>query len=119
MTRILVVDDEIGIAEAVNDLLVDEGYSVELARNGQDGLALLKAKRFDLVIVDWMMPIVDGLGLITAMRDMPNRQRTPVIVMSALPADVVHAVVTSDGFLRKPFDVGELLTLVAQVLRKA
>jgi two-component system response regulator VanR len=109
---LLVVDDEIGIAEAVADLLGDEGYRVDLARNGHDALELLKKKGYDLVIADWMMPIIDGHGLITAMRRMPKRKDIPVIVMSALPEKVVRGEIECDAFLRKPFDVDELLRLV-------
>jgi len=114
--RILVVDDEIGIAEAVSDLLGDEGYVVDVARNGEDAITLLSAKRFDLVLLDWMMPITDGLGVMTALRGMANRKSPPVIVMSALPEDVVRSDAEIAGFLRKPFDVGDLLRVVSQTL---
>ena len=117
MKTILIVDDEFGIVEALASLLEDEGYRVVTAANGEDGLARLENEQPNLVLIDLMMPIVDGQEMLRIMRSTSAYESIPVIVMSAAPKS--GAVMRSEkaheisAFLRKPFDLQTLLdTLV-------
>ncbi len=117
MKTILIVDDEFGIVEALASLLEDEGYRVVTAANGEDGLARLENEQPNLVLIDLMMPIVDGQEMLRIMRSTSAYESVPVIVMSAAPKS--GAVLRSEkaheisAFLRKPFDLQTLLdTLV-------
>src|SRR5580704_12613269 len=88
---ILVVDDEFGILEVLEAILSDAGFKVISAMNGQEAMALLQEEVPDLVIVDFMMPLLDGAGVIKAMRADPKLASVPVIVISAVPESVVRA----------------------------
>ena len=72
MARILVVEDEFGIAEVLQSALTDVGHDVVLAINGKQGLERLKEIRPDLVILDFMMPVLDGPGMLKKMRSVPE-----------------------------------------------
>lgn len=120
MQTILVVDDEFGIAETLELLLGDEGYHVVTASNGQNGLARLAERLPDLVLLDYMMPILDGPGMLRAMRADLTYRDVPVILMTALPEATVAKTIDSQysGFLRKPFRANEVVGTVARVLAK-
>jgi CheY-like chemotaxis protein len=114
---ILIVDDELGIVEMLEFLLSDAGFSVKSALNGQDALAALEEGIPDLVILDYMMPILDGLAVIAAMRSNQKYSDIPVILTSAL--DEVAIRKRSDGFqafLRKPYKTERLLEEISRLL---
>jgi CheY-like chemotaxis protein len=114
---ILIVDDELGIVEVLEFLLSDAGFSVKSALNGQDALAALEEGIPDLVILDYMMPILDGLAVIAAMRSNQKYSDIPVILTSAL--DEVAIRKRSDGFqsfLRKPYKTERLLEEISRLL---
>jgi CheY-like chemotaxis protein len=113
-TRILVVDDELGIVEVLEFILADAGYTVVSALNGQEALTRLKEKTPDIVLLDLMMPILDGAGVLKAMRSDPQFSAIPVILTSALPEGTVRA--KCDGyniFIRKPFKSEQVLDAIA------
>jgi len=85
---ILVVDDEFGILEVLEAILSEAGFQVRSAMNGQAAMALLQKEVPDLVIVDFMMPLLDGAGVIKAMRADGRLGRVPVLLASALPTRV-------------------------------
>ena len=115
MKRVLVVDDEPALREAVADVLRDEGYAVRTAADGRAALALLDAEAPDLVLLDVMMPGMDGRAAYPAMRDRPNGRSVPIVLVSAAapPAALDPGVA---AFLPKPFDLPRLLRLVAGLL---
>ena len=118
MPRVLVVDDEFGIAEVLEDILTDVGHQVSIAINGRIGLQRLEDSMPDAVFLDYMMPLLDGAGMLAAMRADPRWTRIPVILMSSLPQASVEQVATGhDAFMRKPFRVATVLHTLAQVLR--
>src|SRR6202171_1011862 len=82
---ILIIDDEFGILEVLESILSDAGFKVISAINGQDALTRLQETIPDLVIVDFMMPLLDGAGVIKAMRADDKFSAVPVILASALP----------------------------------
>ena len=115
MTTILVVDDERTIRELVVAVLEEEGYAAVGAADGRAALAALERDGPDLVLMDVMMPGLDGPGAYLAMRAGPEGSAVPVVLMSAAfdPARVPDGVA---AFPPKPFDLDQLLDLVARVL---
>ena len=117
MKTILVVDDEFAIAEAVCALLADEGYRVFTAVNGRQALQRLPEVNPDLIVLDFMMPILDGPGMLRALREDPRYEDVPVIMMSGVAEASVREYCTSYfAFLRKPFDALALLSTVKRAL---
>jgi CheY-like chemotaxis protein len=114
---VLVVDDELGIVEVLEFILADAGYNVVSALNGQEALARLKEINPDIVLLDLMMPILDGAGVLKAIRADSKFSGLPVILTSALPEGTVRA--RCDGynsFIRKPFKSEQLLQTIAGFL---
>jgi CheY-like chemotaxis protein len=117
---ILVVDDEFDVAEVLAELLAERGHRVTTAANGLVGKALLAEHRYDLVIADFMMPIVDGVQLVESMRAEPRLARVPVIMISAqLDVMAVAADGLVQGMLQKPFSPKALYAAIAQAIGPA
>lgn len=114
MTRILVVDDELDIAEAVRAVLEAEGYKVEIAADGRQCLQLLREQRPDLLLLDVMMPVIDGFGVLDEMKN--EGLRVPVVMMSAIRPEGRLAEYEVQAFLKKPFQLETLLDAVAGAL---
>lgn len=116
--RILVVDDEPQIRRALRTALTGHGYDVEIAEDGETALALLAARPADAVVLDLVMPGVDGFEVLRETRTWSD---VPVIVLSARgqEADKVRALdIGADDYLTKPFGMEELLARVRAVLRR-
>jgi len=116
---ILVVDDEFSIAEVLEAVLVDAGHEVVTAINGQQALERLRDRPPNLVLLDFMMPRVDGPGMLKAMREDPTYRDIPAVVMSSLPegAIVYAAKGMYSAFLRKPFKIHDVVDVVNAVLK--
>jgi CheY-like chemotaxis protein len=118
--RVLIVDDEFGLAEVVAEMLTERGFQTVLAINGQLALERVREQAFDLVLLDCMMPILDGSGVVRALRADPATEKLPVILMSALPHTVpldVQALACT--LLRKPFSPAELFDAIERCLVSA
>ncbi len=115
---VLIVEDEFAIAELLEMVLTDEGYRVLTAANGRQGLQrLAEDPRPDLVISDYMMPILDGAEMLRAMRKIELQRDIPCIVMSSIPeATVQERIGNYAAFVRKPFQLAAMIQLVAAVL---
>jgi CheY-like chemotaxis protein len=113
---LLVVDDEVGITDALNDLLSEEGFAVLIARNGKDGLKRIVEKRPDLILLDYMMPVMDGRELLLTLQGDPAYRDIPVILMSAMPQSSIPTDCKPAAFLRKPFALDLLLAEVGRLL---
>ena len=117
MAVVLVVDDEVGIAHLLSDVLSDEGHRVILAANGHEGLKRAEEERPDLVITDFMMPVMDGAQLIKALRDHRDLKRVPIYLMSSAPEAAIYLAIkvdltgkkTRDGVLKDQADVTSYL----------
>ena len=117
MKTILLVEDEFGIAGALSVLLEDEGYRVFTAANGRDALDRLTEVAPDLVITDFMMPLMDGAALGKALRADPASAHIPILVMSAVPEAALRARFDGyDAFLRKPFPIPVFFDAVRRIL---
>ena len=116
---VLVVDDEKPLRDFVRRNLEVRNFNVRVASNGLEALAIFNTQNVDLVILDVMMPRMDGLETIRRIR---QSSLVPIIVLSALgeESDKIHALnLGADDYLTKPFGVGELLARVQAVLRRA
>jgi CheY-like chemotaxis protein len=117
MATVLVVDDEFGIVDVLETILTDVGHRVLTACNGKQGLVRLAEQKPDVVLLDCMMPRLGGDGMLRAMAAVPDYQRIPVIMMSALSEEAVAARCKGYvAFLHKPFRVATVLSTVARVL---
>ena len=111
MSRILVVDDDRATALLIQDILVDEGYVVEVAHDGAVAIELMRVQLPDVVLVDRRMPVMDGIVFLKACRQEPNWSAVRIVLVSA-QAEQVSGAAGFDGFLAKPFDVVDLLRTV-------
>ena len=115
--RILVVDDEYGMAEILSEILTGAGFDTVTASNGAQALERVKDRRPDLVLLDYMMPIMNGPTMFRILRADPENASIPVIMMSAVEESVVRASCPGiSGFLRKPFELNALLKVVESVV---
>ena len=117
--HVLVVDDEKSLRDFIRRNLDVRGYKVQTAANGLEALALISTENFDLIILDLMMPHMDGLE--TARRVREN-SIVPIIILTALGAenDKIRAFdLGADDYLTKPFGIEELLARVRAVLRRS
>jgi two-component system, OmpR family, response regulator len=117
--RVLVIEDETKVASFISRGLEEEGYTVEVAYDGKEGLDLLRSKDYDLVLLDLMIPHIDGLEVLKSARE--SGVKTPVLILTAKSAkeDVVRGLDTgSDDYLTKPFSFDELLARMRALIRR-
>lgn len=117
--RILVIEDEARIAQFVERGLIYEGYRVNVARDGKEGLAIARDNPPDLVILDWMLPELDGLEVCKRLRAASD---VPILMLTAKDdvSDRVTALDTgADDYLVKPFSVDELMARVRALFRRS
>src|SRR4051794_26897200 len=112
--RVLVVDDEPMVRETLGQVLADEGYVVDLAIDGESALDRVAAARPDAILLDLMMPGMNGRQFLQALRNQPDYASVPVLIMTAVHGlNVNLATLGASEVVEKPFDVDELLNKVA------
>jgi two-component system copper resistance phosphate regulon response regulator CusR len=117
--RLLVVEDEVKLAEYLRKGLTEEGYVVDVAHNGVDGLHLAMEGDYDLLVLDGMLPGIDGLGLLAALR---QSKQTPVLMLTArirVEDRVKGLQGGADDYLLKPFAFSELVARIQVLLRRS
>lgn len=120
--KILVADDEVSITELIRKSLEREGYQVIVANDGSEALRKIHSEQPDLVILDVVMPVLDGYEVLEAMRAHPETASIPVVMLTAFPSDVGAVAAfehEADSYLSKPFDPEVLLSLVRRLLHEA
>lgn len=121
MTKILVVDDDAAINELIKINLELQGYEVIQALNGTEGFALAKQEEPELIILDVMMPEVDGYTVAQRIRQCPEISDTPIIMLTALSElknKVTGFDIGVDDYLTKPFEIDELIVRVRALLKR-
>jgi two-component system OmpR family response regulator len=108
--RLLVVEDEADLARTLSKALTEEGYAVDLARNGDDALAKASSTAYDTIVLDVMLPGMSGLSVLASLR--ARGGRAPVLILTARDA-------VEDDYLTKPFALTELLARVRALIRRA
>ena len=117
--RILIVEDEAKMASYLRQGLTEASYTVDIATNGRDGLFLALHEAFDLVVLDVMLPELDGFGVLRRLRE---QKSTPVLLLTArdtVDDKVAGLELGADDYLPKPFAYAEFLARIRSLLRRA
>ena len=122
--RILLIEDEKTLASVILQALDEAGIAADAANDGRTGLAKAKGCDYDALILDLMLPALDGLSLLAALRSdaNPRRAKTPVLILTArdaVPDRVKGLDSGADDYLIKPFDLDELIARVRALVRRA
>src|SRR5215468_10263626 len=121
MTKIVIVEDDPTLAETLAENLSEEEYEVVIAADGERGLAQIRANLPDLVVLDIMLPVLDGLSVCRIIRKDPTTSHIPIIMLTARGTEVDKIVGLESGaddYIVKPFGLGEFLARVRAVLRR-
>jgi DNA-binding response OmpR family regulator len=118
MERLLIIDDDVALCELLTEYLAPEGFQVESVQDGQMGLEKCCDGSYDLIILDVMLPVMNGFEVLRHLRRNTN---TPVVMLTARGEDVDRIVgleVGADDYLSKPFNPRELLARIRAILRR-
>ncbi|MCE7947810.1 MAG: DNA-binding response regulator [Chloroflexi bacterium CFX4] len=121
MAKILIVEDDTTLADTLVDNLQEEGYEVFSTRDGENALALIRSKLPDLIVLDIMLPTLDGLSVCRIIRKDPTTLHIPIIMLTARGTEVDKIVGLESGaddYVVKPFGLGEFLARVRAVMRR-
>ena len=117
--RILIVEDDTTVASFLTRRLGDDGHEVDHAADGREGLRLASANNYEVMIVDRMLPELDGLKVVQSIRE--NGNKTPILILSALGEidDKVYGLkIGGDDYLVKPFAYSELMARIESLVRR-
>ncbi|MCK8046906.1 MULTISPECIES: response regulator [Shewanella] len=118
MSRILLIDDDLGLSELLAQLLELEGFELTLAHDGQSGLDLALEQSFDLILLDVMLPKLNGFEVLRALR---SKKQTPVLMLTARGDEIDRVVgleIGADDYLPKPFNDRELVARIRAIIRR-
>ncbi|MCK4777086.1 MAG: response regulator [Actinomycetia bacterium] len=121
MKKIIIIDDQFTVLKALITLLVEEGYKVDTATNGYQGLILIQSFIPDLIIIDLNMPVWDGFKTIEQVRKYPNLKNIPIIVLTGIVnVDCINKIKKFGikDYIKKPFGKDELLKRIKTTLDK-
>ncbi|TYP76366.1 response regulator transcription factor [Paenibacillus methanolicus] len=117
--RILIVEDEVNLAEALSQILKKENYTVDIVHDGEEGLDFALSDIYDLLLLDIMLPGMDGISILKRLR--AKGMATPVIMLTAkgeIPDKIAGLDYGADDYIAKPFNTGELLARIRAALRR-
>jgi DNA-binding response OmpR family regulator len=121
MVKLLIIEDESTLAETLAENLAEEGYNVIRAEDGETGLAMIRSELPDLVILDIMLPALDGMSICRIVRKDSTTSHIPIIMLTARGTEVDKIVGLESGaddYIVKPFGLGEFLARVRAVMRR-
>lgn len=120
--RVLVVEDDLEIQALINYYFTKEGYEVAVASDGLEGLKLLKKDKHELIILDLMLPNLDGINFTKIVKEMDEEYGNPYIIMLTAKTEVEDVLngleIGADDYMKKPFDPRELLLRGRKLLNK-
>lgn len=117
--RLLLVEDDLPLAEALVSLLVSSGYAVDCVHDGEAAKSLIAAEQFDLMILDLNLPELDGLSVLRSMRAQGNRAAVMILTARGAAEDRVRGLdLGADDYMAKPFDIREFEARVRSLLRR-
>lgn len=120
--RILIIDDDPGIRESLTLIIKTMGYPAVSIDNGLEALSLLSQQKFDLVVLDVMMPAMDGWEVLKFIRDDPTLQSTRVMLLTAKSTEkdrlIGKKILKADEYISKPFDLEEFKDTIRRMLSK-
>ena len=118
--RILIVEDEAAIRSGLVDVFVYHGYEVDFAEHGEEGLSKALSGQFDLILLDVMLPGIDGFEICNRIRARDRQQAVIMLTAKTSDEDIVEGLTLgADDYVSKPFSVTQLLLRVQAVLRRA
>ena len=112
LPKVLVVDDDPDLAALCSMLLESEGYDTDIARNGYEAYNAISSEQIDVVLLDAMMPVLDGLTVCRMVKRDPDLKDVPIILMSASRRLCDEAHGSADAVISKPFDLDNLVNTV-------
>ena len=118
--RVLVVEDDLMIGESLSEALQDEAYTVDWVKDGRQAILTLRVQPYDIILLDLGLPEVDGMGVLTAMRD--AKIDTPVLILTArdqLKDRIAGLDSGADDYVVKPFELGEVFARMRVLIRRA
>ncbi len=119
MSAVLIVDDEFGVVEVLEAILTDAGYRVTTAADGRTAIKRMQTEHPDIVLLDYMMPVMNGCAVLDVMQTDGRFSDISVVMMSSLDEEVISRKLQGYcKFLRKPFRLEELLDTLANIVRK-
>lgn len=119
MAKILIVEDDVSIQALLHDFIKEAGYEVELASDGVEAIAKFSEQTFDLILLDIMLPKIDGYGVCEVIR---QKSDVPIIMLTALDGEenqIKGLDLQADDYITKPFSMPVLIRKISAVLRRA
>ncbi|WP_201537784.1 response regulator [Psychrobacter immobilis] len=118
--RVLVVEDDLMIGESLSEALQDEAYTVDWVKDGRQAILTLRVQPYDIILLDLGLPEIDGMGVLTAIRD--AKIDTPVLILTArdqLKDRIAGLDSGADDYVVKPFELGEVFARMRVLIRRA
>lgn len=121
MKKIMIIEDQLNIIELIRFNLEQQNYEVDYATDGESGLKKIREGDFDLLILDLMLPKIDGITVCKTLRAVPQFQKMPILMLTAKSTEtdkVLGLEIGADDYVTKPFSVRELMARVSALLRR-
>ena len=118
--RVLLVEDDLMIGESLSEALQDEAYTVDWVKDGRQAILTLRVQPYDIILLDLGLPEIDGMGVLTAIRD--AKIDTPVLIITArdeLKDRIAGLDLGADDYVVKPFELGEVFARMRVLIRRA
>ncbi len=122
MTTVLLVEDSLTTREMMTKLLIKEGLKVDIASNGVEALGILNQKEFDVVVLDIVMPKMNGYEVCRRVKSDPKTEQVPVVICSSKGEEFDRywgMKQGADAYITKPFQPSELVSTIKKILRKS
>ncbi len=122
MRKILLVDDDLYLRDVYKEVFVEDGFEVDIAIDGKDGLKKIMEGGYDLILLDIMMPYLDGLGILNILKDRkPKKTNGPIVVLTNLAQDLIMEEAQNNGALiclnKSNYNPDQLLIKIKELLK--